>query len=111
MHVAEVLGPYRLKVTVPVGVPVDTTSVFTAALSIVLAATVAVSHTDVPGGPPELGTVVVVVGVGTTHFAMMIGSAPHADFVGESPGKPSRYTTTHCHVVGVVVIGMPTVVD
>jgi hypothetical protein len=66
LHVAEVLGPYRLKVTVPVGVPVDTTSVFTAALSIVLAATVAVSHTDVPGGPPELGTVMVVVGVGQT---------------------------------------------
>jgi hypothetical protein len=52
-----VLGPYRLKVTVPVG----TTSVFTAALSIVPAATVAVSVTDFGAKPPSLATVLVVV--------------------------------------------------
>jgi hypothetical protein len=47
------LGPYRLKVTVPVGTPDP-----------VPGATVTVSVTDVPCTPPALATVVVVVVVG-----------------------------------------------
>jgi uncharacterized membrane protein len=49
LGVVLVLGPYSLKVTVPVAVP---------------GATVTVSVTDVPCTPPALATVVVVVVVG-----------------------------------------------